>query len=387
MNRTDRLLAIVLELQAAGWQRAEDLAARFEITKRTVYRDIQALSEAGVPIVAVPGQGYRLAEGYFLPPLAFTPDEAIMLLLGGDFVAQNFDADYRAAVQAASRKIEAVLPEKRRAQVREFQRAIRFIAGATGTGATGTGAAGAGGAGTGAAGTGAAGAGGAAAGGAAAGGAPNAARADEARSGDQPRNGDEPRSVEQRWLPTVRRAILEHRTVRFQYHARDSADTVSGGQPRNGELAPAGRPRQADPYGLAHVSGAWYLVGYCHLRRDLRHFRLDRMEALALLDKTFERPATFQLDQGQTTDDRPIVVRALFAASVARWVREERSFFTVHEETRPDGLLLTFRVRHERDLLHWLLGWGSQVQVLEPAALRAQIAREAEALLRHHRPV
>src|SRR5262245_17319933 len=113
MNRTDRLLAIVLELQAHGSRsvRAEDLAARFEINKRTVYRDVQALSEAGVPIVAIPGQGYWLAEGYFLPPLAFSPDEAVMLLLGADFVAQNFDAQYRAAAESAARKIEAVLPE------------------------------------------------------------------------------------------------------------------------------------------------------------------------------------------------------------------------------------------------------------------------------------
>jgi predicted DNA-binding transcriptional regulator YafY len=111
------------------------------------------------------------------------------------------------------------------------------------------------------------------------------------------------------------------------------------------------------------------------------------MDGLALLDKTFERPAGFQLDLRESADDRPIVVRALFAASAARWVREERSFFTVQEETRPDGLLVTFRLRHERDLLHWLLGWGSQVQVLEPASLREQIAQEAEALLSHHRPV
>ncbi len=58
MNRTDRLLALVLELQRKGIRRAEDLAARFEITKRTVYRDVQALCEAGVPVVSLPGQGY-----------------------------------------------------------------------------------------------------------------------------------------------------------------------------------------------------------------------------------------------------------------------------------------------------------------------------------------
>ena len=62
MNRTDRLLAIVIELQARGKRRAEDLAATFEVGKRTIYRDIQALCEAGVPIISTPGQGYTLLE-------------------------------------------------------------------------------------------------------------------------------------------------------------------------------------------------------------------------------------------------------------------------------------------------------------------------------------
>ncbi len=131
MNRTDRLLAIVLELQARKRQRAEELAATFETSKRTIYRDVQALCEAGVPVAAVPGQGYSLVEGYFLPPLAFNPDEAIMLLLGSEFMAQNFDAQYRAAAQSASRKIEAVLTEKLHAEVDNLQNSLRFISGNT----------------------------------------------------------------------------------------------------------------------------------------------------------------------------------------------------------------------------------------------------------------
>src|SRR5690349_73154 len=110
MNRTDRLLAIVLEIQARKQVRAEDLAALFEVTKRTIYRDMDALAESGVPLVSIPGQGYSLVEGYFLPPLSFTPDEATMLLLGADFVAQNFDAQYSLAAQTASSKIVTVLP-------------------------------------------------------------------------------------------------------------------------------------------------------------------------------------------------------------------------------------------------------------------------------------
>src|SRR5215468_2276795 len=126
MNRTDRLLAIVLEIQAKKQVRAEDLAATFEVTVRTIYRDIAALSESGVPVVAIPGQGYSLVEGYFLPPLTFSSDEAI-LLLGADSVAQNFDAQYRDAAQSANHKIVAVLPDKLRQEVEYLQNSIRFV--------------------------------------------------------------------------------------------------------------------------------------------------------------------------------------------------------------------------------------------------------------------
>ena len=106
MNRTDRLLAIVLELQRKGRQRAEDLAETFETSKRTIYRDLQALGEAGVPLLAIPGQGYSLMEGYFLPPLSFSTVEATMLLMGADFIAQHFDAQYRQAAVTATAKID-----------------------------------------------------------------------------------------------------------------------------------------------------------------------------------------------------------------------------------------------------------------------------------------
>src|SRR5947207_15723481 len=127
MNRTDRLLAIVLELQGKGKQRAEDLARTFETSKRTIYRDIEALCEAGVPLISIPGQGYSLMKGYFLPPLSFTTDEATMLLLGSDFMARSFDAQYRSAALSASRKIENVLPEKLREEVHYLQSSIRFV--------------------------------------------------------------------------------------------------------------------------------------------------------------------------------------------------------------------------------------------------------------------
>jgi predicted DNA-binding transcriptional regulator YafY len=316
MNKTDRLLAIVLELQRRGRQRAEDLADTFETSKRTIYRDILALCEAGVPIVATPGQGYALMKGYFLPPLSFTSEEATMLLLGSDFMAQNFDAQYRMAAEGASRKIEGVLPEKLRADVHYLQSNIRFV----GTGLT-----------------------------------------------YNPK--------ERETLQQLRRAILDRVTVRFCYHTRYSSDGQS-----------AATTRSADPYGLAYFLNNWHLVAYCHMRQDIRNFRLDRIDDLELLPATFNRPADFQLGRNTEHGERNLVVRALFDQAIARWVHENRSYYVTSEEETDEGLLVTLRIRQESEVTQWFLGWGSHVRILEPASLRELLAAEARKMLQNYTP-
>lgn len=83
MTRTDRLLDIVLRLKAHRWWRAEDLAEALGVSARTIYRDMEVLARAGVPLEGVPGSGYRLREAPFLPPLALSADEAFAVLVGG----------------------------------------------------------------------------------------------------------------------------------------------------------------------------------------------------------------------------------------------------------------------------------------------------------------
>jgi len=82
MSRTDRLTGIILALQG-GRQTAAQLAARFEVSRRTILRDVDALSQIGVPVVAFPGVGggFALAEGYHLPPLHLSAGETAVLLL------------------------------------------------------------------------------------------------------------------------------------------------------------------------------------------------------------------------------------------------------------------------------------------------------------------
>lgn len=110
MNRIDRMLATILLLQSRRVIKAEDIAAYFEISLRTVYRDVAALSEAGVPIVAEAGVGYGLLKGYTMPPVMFTAEEASALFLGGELVEHLTDPSLQAQMRSALLKIRSVLP-------------------------------------------------------------------------------------------------------------------------------------------------------------------------------------------------------------------------------------------------------------------------------------
>ncbi len=337
MNRTDRLLAIILELQGKGRQRAEDLAETFETSKRTIYRDIQALGEAGVPIVSIPGRGYSLMKGYFLPPLSFTTDEATMLMLGSDLMAQSFDAQYRSAALAASRKIENVLPAMLREEVQYLQSSIRFIT-------------------------------------------------TDAME----------RPVETEKLLLVRRAIFQRNTIRFCYFTRYPSspvelegESVISDQYTTSSVpaTPIANTREADPYGLIHYLNTWHVIAYCHLRNDIRNFRLDRIDDLILLPKTFQRPANFKMSESQSGQRKRMVVRVLFDKEVARWVKESRSYFTDSVEETPQGLLVTLKPHQESEVLQWLLSWGRHVRVLEPETLHKRIIEETQAMLQNHQEV
>ena len=111
---------MVLFLQGRRVVRAGDLAARFEINIRTVYRDIAALGEAGVPISGEAGVGYCLMKGYQLPPVMFTAEEASAFFVGGELVKQFTDASLQGPMASALDKLRAVLPRERQDHVEKL---------------------------------------------------------------------------------------------------------------------------------------------------------------------------------------------------------------------------------------------------------------------------
>jgi predicted DNA-binding transcriptional regulator YafY len=97
------------------------------VSRRTVYRDLEALAQLGVPLVATPGQGYSLAPGYHLPPVMLTSEEAAALALAGGLFRHFVAHEDRRALDTALQKVDAALPSETRASAAEACRRVCLI--------------------------------------------------------------------------------------------------------------------------------------------------------------------------------------------------------------------------------------------------------------------
>ncbi len=124
MNRIDRLTAILIQLQTKRIVKAEEISERFEISLRTVYRDVKALMEAGVPIGSEAGKGYFIVDGYHLPPVMFNQDEASAMLTAGKLVDKMTDDSIRKAYESALLKVKAVMNASEKDHLENLQSSI-----------------------------------------------------------------------------------------------------------------------------------------------------------------------------------------------------------------------------------------------------------------------
>lgn len=107
--RLSRLTAIITQLQSKRIVTAKDLAEKHNVSIRTIYRDIRTLEKSGIPIVTEEGKGYSLVEGYHLPPVVFTEDEANALITLEQLALRNKDQSLSDNASKAIEKIKAIL--------------------------------------------------------------------------------------------------------------------------------------------------------------------------------------------------------------------------------------------------------------------------------------
>lgn len=121
------MTAILTKLQTKRLLTATELADKFSVSKRTIYRDIKALEEAGVPVLTEAGKGYYLMEGYRIPPIMFTEREANALITAVQLILKNKDTSFVSAYTEAIDKIKSVLRYNTKEKANLLSNRIAFI--------------------------------------------------------------------------------------------------------------------------------------------------------------------------------------------------------------------------------------------------------------------
>jgi predicted DNA-binding transcriptional regulator YafY len=319
MNRTDRLVAMVMHLQGRRLVRAEDMARHFEVSIRTVYRDIAALGEAGVPIAGEAGVGYSLVRSYHLPPVMLTADEAAGLFVGAELARKLTDASVSGPVTAALDKLRAVLPPDRRDHVERLA-AQTVVVGRTAQGTSTVGD-------------------------------PSA----------------------QPWLMAVQRGVAQRRVLRLRYRGAGKREASE---------------RAVEPLGVVFYGGSWYLVAWCRVRQDLRHFRVDRIQHLEMLAEPIAPRPGFSLARHLEEEVRrteTVAARVWFAAGAQERAKAESYATLVEEERTAEGAVFSLYTYSLEWLGRWLLSFGADAAAIEPEELRGRVCGAAEATLARHR--
>lgn len=126
MNRIDRLMGILTTLQSKRFVPAEHISNKFNISIRTVYRDVKALGEIGIPISFESNKGYFIVQGYFLPPVSFSTEEANALVLMETIADKFGDQSIKQHYDSALNKIKAILKGTQKDAVEHLHAQIKI---------------------------------------------------------------------------------------------------------------------------------------------------------------------------------------------------------------------------------------------------------------------
>jgi len=298
-------------LEADGNLRAKDLAEKCEVSKRQIYRDIEALRLARVPIYSK--NGYKIMPGFFLPPLSFSLSEALAVFLGCESVSKQKGVPYYQASEAAMNKILALLPDNIKDTVLKSKKSVLY---------------------------------------------------DTTPLVDYTSCREIFASLEE--------ARQSRKRIKIGYYTMERHKLTK---------------RLVDPYGLIYKMNTWYLVAYCHWRNEIKMFRVDRIKELEKTAQSFEIPKDFSLgeymgDAWQVVRGKSQLVKLCFSPSVAERILENKWHNTQILELLKDGsVVMKIRVSGLSEILSWVLGFGKDVEVLEPKELKEMVLETAKAVL------
>ncbi|MBC6409491.1 MAG: YafY family transcriptional regulator [Ekhidna sp.] len=220
MNRLTRITAILIQLQSKKIVTAKEIAERFEVSLRTVYRDIKTLQNAGVPIGSENGVGYFIVEGDRLPPISLTEEEANSLIISEVFIKEQGDRSLSKNFNSLLIKIKATLKKFQKENIELLsKRTFSFNKGEI---------------------------------------------------------------IESNWLSDIQKAISSKTQLEITYKSRYKEELTN---------------RQIEPQAVYFTNNVWIVIAFCHLRDDMREFRLDRIIYLNTTLEPFEKLSYFNLQE------------------------------------------------------------------------------------------
>ncbi|RYY50393.1 MAG: YafY family transcriptional regulator [Chitinophagaceae bacterium] len=300
MNRIDRVSAILTQLQSKRLVKAQEIADRFNISLRTVYRDIKALDEAGVPVIGEAGLGYSLMEGYRLPPVMFTREEAAALITAGKIIDKLTDKATRKSYEEALLKIKAVLRHAEKDFVDGIDEHIAVV--------------------------------------------------------KSPYLPD--RSGENIHLQAILQNISTKTVLDIGYFANHSQEYSN---------------RLVEPVGIFYASGNWYLVAFCQLRKDYRHFRTDRISYINPTNIHFRQQhptlTSFIERMKEERAMEKVVIRV--EKAVIKYFGEQKYYNGYVSETLiGDKIEMTFLTASLSGFARYFMLFGDHADIVEPETLK-----------------
>jgi predicted DNA-binding transcriptional regulator YafY len=176
-----------------------------------------------------------------------------------------------------------------------------------------------------------------------------------------------------RTIDLISQAIDKNRTAQMRYF---SASRDSTGR------------REVDPYFLRFAGGGLYMIGHCHLRKEVRMFAVERIRSITLTDHPYQMPLNFKVDEyvqdalGIMRSGRRIAVELLFSRKAAAWVKDKSWHSSQETSLLKDGRLkMALKVADNDELTGWILSFGGEVRVVRPQALDGKVKAEARRIL------
>ena len=306
-KRFDRIVAILIQLQSKKIVKAQELANRFEVSLRTIYRDIRTLEASGVPIYSEAGIGYALMDGYRLPPVMFTREEASSFIASEKLMQKFTDRTLGNHYTSAMYKLKAVLRSDDKDWVSSIESNILM------------------------------------------------------QSSEKLFNDKSPNT-----LAVLFESIAEKTQVFISYEASNAEGITE---------------RKIEPVGVFHDNNNWYVLGYCHLRKDYRQFRADRIHKITKTETAFtlkHNSLETYLDKEKTIST--IKIRILVEKKIAHYLSYDRKYYGFVSEKEIDGKIeMTFITREiEEGFPRWYLMFGDYAEILEPEKLKTRVLELVE---------